>query len=168
MARLLRRPTLSATGTGIGAGAAMLAVLCADAVSRGESAYTPFSLSASVVLGEAAAHSEEPLTILVGLVVGTLASVLYGFFFSQLSRALPEPPGRGWGRQLLVGAAFGAAMYVVAFQVVARIAFPWLLSAEPLTWFFAHAVVYGPLLAVMYEVGLRRERDRIGFLDFYG
>lgn len=160
--QLVERKPLGATGVGIGAGAALLAVMCLHSAARGESAFTPFSLTASLVLGEAASHSDAPSTLLVGILIGTMAAMVDGFVFARLMFQLPESVSRAWAPRLLVGMAFGAIVYLFAFQVVGRLAFPWMLHADQPGWFAGHALVFGPLLAVMHHVALVRERERLG------
>jgi hypothetical protein len=160
-AQRVERKPVGAAGVGIGAGAALLAVMCLDAGVRGESAYTPFSLTASLVLGESASHSDAPATLLVGLIIGTAAATFNGFVFAQLLFRFPDLGSRGWVTRLVTGMLFGTAVYVFAFQVIGRLAFPWVLHADQPAWLAGHALFFGPLLAVMHHVALVRERERL-------
>lgn len=155
------QPPVSAVGVSIGAGAALLAVMCLDAGLRGDSPFLPFRLTASLVLGESAVESTESSTVLLGMVIGTGTAMVDGLLFTRLMFRLPDAISRSWSRRILVGMAFGAAVYVVAFQLVGRFAFPWVLRADQPGWLVGHALVFGPLLAVMHLVAVLREDERL-------
>ncbi|MCU0696263.1 MAG: hypothetical protein MUC96_07030 [Myxococcaceae bacterium] len=153
---------LSATGVGIGAGAVMLAALAFASIARGDGAAVPLHFMASVVLGASALTTSALESLLVGSLVNIAISALDGWLYANVIARLPASLTSSWPRVVGAGLAFGAALYVVSLQLVARVALPWMLEAHQLDWFVGNTFVFGPVLAVMYELGVRRERARVG------
>lgn len=154
-------PTLDATGMGIGAGAVMLAALAFASLAHGDAASLPLHFTASLVLGSAAITSTAFWLLFAGSLVNIGISALYGRLYARAVSWLPPSVSASWFGTVATGLLFGAFTYVLGMQLVSRAIFPWMLEANQLSWFAAHAFVFGPVLAVMYEIGQRRERARL-------
>lgn len=154
-------PTLDATGMGIGAGAVMLAALAFASLAHGDAASLPLHYTASLMLGSSAITSTAFWFLFAGSLVNIGISALYGRLYSRVVSFVPPTVGESWAGTVATGLLFGAFTYVLGIQLVSRALFPWMLEANQLSWFAAHAFVFGPVLAVMYEVGQRRERARL-------
>ncbi|MGQ0650755.1 MAG: hypothetical protein ACT4P4_00585, partial [Betaproteobacteria bacterium] len=88
--------------------------------------------------------------VAVAMMVHTALSIAYGLFGGWLLHRFD------WGTALLIGSAFGLAIYLVNFYVVAPVMFPWFEMARNATSTFAH-VVFGGALGLAY-VWLRRPK----------
>lgn len=63
-----------------------------------------------------------------------------------------------WLGALLVGAAFGLAIYVFNYYVIAPVVFPWFVDARTPTSALIH-LVFGAVIGAAY-VGLRKPRRK--------
>lgn len=61
-----------------------------------------------------------------------------------------------WVGGVMIGAAFGLAIYLVNFYLIAPVAFPWFTMAQNWVSAFSH-IVFGALIGLCY-VGLRKPK----------
>ncbi len=116
----------------------------------------PVRMFASVVLGETAlmqtpAATAIPIGVIVHLALSAMFGVIYGLASSRLSTATET----SYGRQAAIGLGFGAMLWLVDFQIIGRIAFPWFLNAPQFLQMAMHAMFFGLPLGLMYAAGER-------------
>lgn len=140
----------------------MLAALAFASIASGDGATVPLHFTASVVLGPSTLTTSALDYLFIGSLVNIAISALGGWLYASVVARLPASLTDTWPRIIVMGLLFGAALYLVNLQLVARVALPWMLEAHQLDWFAANTFVFGPVLAVMYEIGVRRERARVG------
>jgi hypothetical protein len=144
------RRSLRGAVAGLLAGAAFIAVTMWFASSMGDPAQGPLKMISTIVLGQGALESGTA-SAGVGLVVHAVLSVAFGIAFGLIAPLL-----RTNGTAALVGAVYGALLYVVNFLVVAPIAFPVFAMANQPFELVVH-IVFGVLLAFgFYHSGVRR------------
>ena len=154
-------PTLAATGIGIGAGAVFSWVVMMESVLRHEPSLITFGLFASPVLGQrVVSDATTPSVLLVGALVNIVLSAVFGALYERLVALQPNRSHR-WERVASWGALYGLVLYLVNFQLISRLIFSWVLEQAQWPYFIAHVFVFGPVLAVMYEVAQRREQARL-------
>lgn len=144
-------------GLGIAAGVIFAVVEVAASVMMGNPALTPFRMFSSVVLGRAGLEGVGPGT---ALVVGSLAhlalSAIYGSIYALIMSRASSRTRVSRGSQAGLGALFGLALWLVNFQVIARIAYPWFLGAPQFAQAILHALAFGLPLGLMYAGAERR------------
>jgi hypothetical protein len=120
---------------------------------------TPLRLFASVVLGRMAM---ETLPIgyaaVVGIVVHLILSALFGLLFVFIDVRLRDDVQRLWTGQAVVGAGFGALLWFINLQVIARVLYPWFLEGVEAQFlqFMMHALFFGLPLGLLYARTERR------------
>lgn len=85
----------------------------------------------------------------IGLLIHFTVSIVYGRFVDVVVRDAPPL------RATLLGAAVGAVMYLLAFHVVAPIAFPW-FSGSPQFITLGDHMVFGAVAGIVYWALRRR------------
>lgn len=135
------------------------------AVVMGNPPLMPLRMFASVVLGqEALMGTSLGTAVVVGLIAHFAISALYGFIYGLVNARFTKGSDRAsYGSQIFIGLLFGLGVWLVNFQIVARLAYPWFLGTPQLMQALMHAVFYGLPLAVMYAAGERRAHEH-----FYG
>lgn len=122
----------------------------------GERPWAPPPIIAAMLLAQGVLPGyDSPPSFDVGIMVTALAihfvlSVVYGLIVAWLVHRFD------WGGGLLIGAAFGLAIYIINAYVIAPIAFAWFTLAQNWISAFAH-IVFGLIAAVAY-IGLRKPR----------
>lgn len=140
----------SALAYGVVAGIFMAVVEMIVAAAQGVSLLLPFRLFASILMGEAAlAETPASSTVIVGLFTHVVLSGLFGVIYAALSRSLSPASRVSWGVQAGIGLAFGLALWLVNFQIIARAAYPWFLDANQVVQAIVHAACYGLPLALL-------------------
>lgn len=141
---------------GLLAGVAEQLALALATASQGLSPWAASRMTAAIVLGPgvlAPPDAFSPGILLVAAAVHLALSTAYGVLVAALV-------GRsGWIEGLLTGAAFGLALWIANYFVIAPALFPWLapVRGQPLTP--ALHVFFGAAAAAAY-LGLRRSVDR--------
>lgn len=92
----------------------------------------------------------DTTVMMVAMVVHFALSIVYGLAGAWLVHRFD------WTGALMIGAAFGLAIYVVNFYFIAPAAFPWFTMARNGVSVFAH-VMFGAVLGLAY-VWLRNRR----------
>ncbi len=126
-------------GVGAGALACAVAVLASPVGER----LLPIRLVAAAFLGHEALDPGSPVPVLLGLVLGALASVILALVFASIL-----PRGLGAAGSAAAGLAFGAAAWGVTWWVVVRIVDPVLFAAVSPEHALLFDVLYGALLGL--------------------
>jgi uncharacterized membrane protein YagU involved in acid resistance len=135
---------------GLIAGAVFIAITMWFATSMGDPARGPLMMISTIVLGEEAMSNGEA-DAAVGLAVHAVLSAAFGIVFGVIAPML-----RTNGTAALVGTAYGVALYLVNFLVVAPIAYPVFKMANQPFELVVHAL-FGTLLGfAFYRSGVRR------------
>jgi hypothetical protein len=157
MAQKTTRSVKEGIGFGLVAGVIFALVEIAASTMMGSPALAPLRMFASVVLGESAMETATPGTaILVGSIAHLVLSGLYGLVYGLVNAMFSTKADTGWARQAVFGLLFGAAIWLVNFQLFARILYPWFLDAPQLAQLLLHSVAFGLPLALMYAGAERR------------
>lgn len=118
--------------------------------SIGMPARTPLLMISTIVLGDNA-MADGDASSPVGLVVHMVLSMGFGAAFALAARRL-----RTNGAVALAGLAYGGLLYVVNFQILARVAFETFRMANQPFELIVH-LVFGALLALaFFSSGVRR------------
>lgn len=109
----------------------------------GAAFFMPLRMIGAIVLGAAALEPTYSLWAagLAGLIVHVVLAVIYGGIFATLFGGL-----RSAVADIATGAAYGLALWLVNFYVIAPIAFPWFTEANPVVQFIAHTFFFGAVL----------------------
>ncbi len=151
---LVKRLLRGAIG-GFVAGLAFIAVTMWFSDSLGNPADAPLKLISTMVLGKEALMNGDANAGL-GFVVHGVLSILFGMVF-----ALITPLFRNNGTVALAGGLFGGALYLVNFQIIARLAFERFLDGPNQPFELVVHVVFGHLLAVAFYSSGPRASERI-------
>ncbi len=143
-------------GYGLIAGAIFAVVWMLGSVAMGQPALTPFRLSAGVFFGAGALEFGTWGAFLGGALVGLVVSAIFGAIYGLINARLPLESHVNMGTQTVLGLVFGAAVWVLMFQIIARAAWPWLLEPNQLGMFILHAVFFGLPLGLMFAAAERR------------
>lgn len=123
----------------------------------GNPAITPFRLFASVLVGsEALTEMEAGNALLLGSVVHLVLSAAFGLVYGLIGASLTRRAQVWFGAQAGLGIAFGLALWLINFQLIARAAYPWFLETPQLMQALIHALFYGLPLGLMYAASERR------------
>ncbi len=124
---------------------------------KGESPWGPPRMMAAMLMGKDVLPPPATFDMgimMVAMMIHLALSVVLGLVGAWIVHRFDM------GIALAVGAAFGWAVYIVNFLVVAPIMFPWFGMARGAISIFAH-VMFGAVLAAAY-IGLRRRHQRTG------
>jgi uncharacterized membrane protein YagU involved in acid resistance len=122
----------------------------------GESPWAPPHMIAAMVLGQGVLPTPENpptfnlLIMMTAMIIHFVLSIVYGLIGAWLVHRFD------WGGGLAIGAAFGLAIYIVNFYMIAPVAFPWFTMAQNWISVFAH-VAFGLVLGAVY-IALRKPR----------
>lgn len=135
---------------GLLAGIVFAGVQVVVAVAMGMSPWAPLRMAASVVLGETALDASVSEVLRVGPVVHLGLSAAFGVLYGITSSLSSEDIQQNPWVQAITGLVFGAALYVIDFQLIARVVYPWLLDAPQLAQLAMHAFGFGLPLGLLY------------------
>jgi uncharacterized membrane protein YagU involved in acid resistance len=140
---------------GLIAGVVELIVLIGLAAGQGVSLWVPVHMTAAIVLGQGVltpADAFDPKVTAVALVLHFGLSLIYGVVIALLIRSLERMPA------LAVGVAFGIAVWLVNYFVLAPSFFPWLTASRGAVQTpFVHAI-FGVAAVGAYLAIAARER----------
>lgn len=125
-------------------------------IFMGQSPWGPPHMIAAMALGKdvlppPGTWAPFDITIMmVAMMIHFPMAIAYGLIVAWVVRRLD------WTGAFMVGAAFGLAIYVVNFYLVAPVAFPWFEMARNWVSIFAH-VMFGAVAGLAY-VWLRKPR----------
>jgi uncharacterized membrane protein YagU involved in acid resistance len=118
-------------------------MIASAAMMGGEAFFMPLRMIGAIALGSAALEPTYSLWTagLTGVVVHIVLAVIYGAAFALIFGGL-----RSAAADIGVGAAYGLALWLFNFYVIAPMAFPWFLDASPVVQFLAHTFFFGAVL----------------------
>jgi hypothetical protein len=154
-----RRSVKEGIGFGIIAGLFFALMEILGAAMMGNPPLMPLRMFASVVLGS---HALDPaLTSLggafaAGIVVHLVLSALFGLVYGLASSRLRSERQTSWGVQAAAGFGFGAAVWLLNCQIIARALYPWFLEAPQLLQLVMHALFFGLPLGLLYAASERK------------
>jgi hypothetical protein len=125
-------------------------------IFMGESPWAPPHMIAAMALGPGVLPGpDNPPGFAMGIMATAMVihfalSVVYGLAGAWLVHRFD------WTGALLIGAAFGLAIYLVNFYMIAPLAFPWFTMAQNWVSAFAH-IAFGVALGGAY-VALRKPK----------
>jgi len=148
---------------GVMAGALFLLAQVFAAMFVGESPWAPIQPFSSVVLGESAVGVRtSPQSVVVGFIVHFALSALYGAIYCAANARRSSKIRTGYVRQSALGLLYGAALWLINLELIARFFYPWLLESSQLIQLGLHAVTFGLPLALFYAGAQRREQPSAG------
>ncbi|MGC4120288.1 MAG: hypothetical protein QM765_38045 [Myxococcales bacterium] len=157
------KKTLAKDGlvSGLLVGALFAAAEMVGSQILGASPVSPWRAFASTALGQRALEQVPLATALpVGVVAHFVLSALYGVAYAFANRRLCANETRSsFSREAGLGLFFGLALYVVNFQVFARLIYPWFLGANQVAQLIYHVFFFGLPLALLITV---LERKALG------
>lgn len=125
-------------------------------LALGDSPWGPPHMIAAIALGKdvlppPGTWAPFDMKIMVtAMMIHLPLSIVLGMMGGILFRGVASP------RAMMIGAAFGAAIYVVSFYLIAPIAFPWFVMARNWVGLISH-VMFGLVLGAVYAA--LRERN---------
>ena len=158
MIKQTKRGVMEGVGFGLIAGVIFAAVEIIAAAILGNQPMMPVRLFASVLLGPSALQS-APLdtAVVVGYGMHLTLSAFYGLVYGVANALLLSPTTeRSLGRQAELGLFYGLAIWLVNYQLIARMFYPWFLEPPQFLHMAMHALCFGLPLALMYAGGERQ------------
>jgi hypothetical protein len=157
MSESTRRGAKEGIGFGLIAGMIFAVMEVVGAAMMGQPPLMPIRMFASTVLGQAALMETATGTVLiVGLAAHFALSAIYGLIYGLINAKFSAPTETSYGRQAGLGLLFGAMLWLVNFQVIARVLYPWFLDAPQFLQMAMHAMFFGLPLGLMYAEAERR------------
>lgn len=157
MADATKRGAKEGLSFGLIAGIIFAMMEIAGAAMMGNPPLMPLRMFASVVLGGSAMQTASLGSVVV---VGTIAhlalSAVFGLIYGLVNARFSPKTETSWGRQAGLGLLFGAMIWLVNFQIIARILYPWFLMTPQFLQMAMHAMFFGLPLALMYAAAERR------------
>lgn len=122
-----------------------------------EALFMPLRMIGAIALGPAALEPTYSLWTagFAGVLVHVILAVIYGGLFAVIFGGL-----RSAAADVGVGAAYGVALWLVNFYIIAPMAFPWFLEANPVVQFIAHTFFFGAVLG-WYLWSARRRAEAV-------
>jgi uncharacterized membrane protein YagU involved in acid resistance len=157
MSQSATRGVREGLGFGIVAGIIFAAMEMAGAAMMGNSAFMPLRSFASIVLGRSAMDTTSlGSVLLVGIIVHLALSAGFGLVYGLVNAMFSQKTETSWGRQVGPGLLFGAMIWLINFQMIARLAYPWFLAMPQFLQMLMHGMFFGLPLALMYAAAERR------------
>ena len=124
---------------------AMFEMIVTASMMGPDAFFMPLRMIGAIALGKAALEPAYSLWSagLAGVVVHMVLAVVFGAIFALLFGGL-----RSASAIVGVGAAYGFAMWLFNFYVIAPSAFPWFLEADTIVQFVAHTFFFGATLGL--------------------
>lgn len=140
---------------GIAAGIvfAMFEMVASAAVMGMNAFFMPLRMIGAILLGPGALDPSYSIWTAgaAGVMVHMTLSVMYGVLFAVILGGLRSAT---W--DIVLGGAYGLALWIINFYVIAPRAFPWFLEANPVVQFLGHTIFFGAVLG--WFVWRSRER----------
>jgi hypothetical protein len=151
-----KRSFYEGVGYGIVAGVIFAAMEIVAAVAMGMPAAMPMRMFASVVWGGTAMSTASFGTVIfVGGIAHLALSAISGGIYGLGDALFSAHTRKSYGSQIVFGLLFGAAVWFVNFQIIARLAYPWFLDAPQGLQLAMHSLFFGLPLGVMYAAAER-------------
>ena len=137
-------------GTGITAGIIFGIVEMAASAAAGSSPILPARMAASVVLGSSALETVSSGTALVvGTIVHLVLSAAFGAVYALIVSRMSRETRVSTGREAVGGVVYGTLLWLVNFQVIAALLYPWFLEPPQFPQMAMHALFYGLPLGIL-------------------
>ncbi len=156
MASENRRSVGAGITAGLIAGAIFAMMEIVGAAMMGNPALMPVRMFASVVLGQSAMEGPLGTALVVGTIAHLVLSAVFGVVYGLFSARLSEATKTSFGRQAGIGVLFGLVVWLVNFQIIARVLYPWFLGAPQFLQAMMHGLFFGLPLALIYAASERR------------
>jgi hypothetical protein len=145
--------------SGIAAGIvfAVFEMIASAAMMGAGAFFMPLRMIGAILVGPGALDASYSIWAAgaAGLTVHLVLSIVYGVIFAMILGGLRSAT---W--DVLLGAAFGFALWLINFYLIAPMAFPWFLDANPAIQFIAHTVFFGAVLGwFMWQLRERATTD---------
>jgi hypothetical protein len=107
--------------------------------------FMPLRMIGAMILGQQALDPSYSLLAAgaAGVITHVVLSIVYGAAFGGVMGAAPV---RADGTLIAIACAYGLALWLFNFYVVAPAAFPWFLQSTPLVQFIGHTFFFGSVL----------------------
>jgi hypothetical protein len=152
-----RRGIKEGIGFGLIAGLIFGVIEIIAAVLMGDPPLMPVRMFASTVLGEQALEQTPAATAIpLGLLAHFVLSAMFGLIYGAINARFSTATETSYGRQVALGLMFGAVLWLVNFQIIARLIYPWFLMTPQFLQMAMHAMFFGLPVALMYARAERR------------
>lgn len=142
---------------GLVAGAVFAAAEVLAAALSGAPATLPLRLFASISMGpEALGIVPASVAAIVGTLTHLALSALFGVLYAALILPMPYRARARLAVQAGSGALFGIALWLLNFQLLARLFYPWFLATSQTSQALLHALAFGIPLGVAFAAIERR------------
>ncbi len=150
-------------GLGVVAGVIFAVMEIAGAALMGDPPLMPLRMFASIVLGqEALMGTSAGVAFVVGLIIHLILSASFGLIYGAIAARLDPDTQASYGKQAGLGLVFGAALWLVNFQIIARVIYPWFLGAPQMVQLVMHALFFGLPLGLMFAAAAHRAGEPMG------
>ncbi|HLL83283.1 MAG TPA: hypothetical protein VK420_11550 [Longimicrobium sp.] len=120
------------------------------------SAWLPWRLAASLLLGSGAVSAPASASIvLAGLFVHLMLSAFFGALWAVAARLLWPAMRDNLGSHAALAALYGAGVWLLNVQLIARGMFPWINSYDSPAQVLLHAFAYGLPLGLYVATRVR-------------
>jgi hypothetical protein len=141
---------------GLVAGALLALASMLVSAAFGDSMARPWALFASILLGQGAITAPFTLgTFIVGFVVHFVLSALFGLIWGAIAKSVSRGIRDEWGAHGIAATIYGLLLWLVNFQVIARVVYPWFLGTNQLAQILLHALAFGLPLGLYLTARLR-------------
>lgn len=161
MAQENRRSVGEGITAGIIAGIVFAMMEIAAAALMGNPPLMPVRMFASVVMGQGAMQGSLGTALVVGTIAHLALSAVFGIVYGLFAARASEATRTSFGRQAGLGILFGLAVWLVNFQIVARVLYPWFLGAPQFLQAMMHGLFFGLPLALLYAGAERRAHVQV-------
>jgi hypothetical protein len=151
-----RRSLREGIAAGLVAGMIFAVMEIAGAAMMGNPPLMPIRMFASVLLGKSALEGALGVAIVVGIIAHMVLSGAFGVVYGLVAGRLDPKTQTSFGRQSLLGMMFGLVVWLVNFQIIARVLYPWFLETPQVLQAMMHALFFGLPLALVYTASERK------------
>jgi len=156
MSDSIKRGIKEGIGFGLIAGMIFGVMEVVGAAVMGNPPFMPVRMFASIVLGKQALMQTPAATALgIGIIVHFVLAAIFGVVYRAINATFSTRTETSYGRQTGLGLLFGAMLWIVNFQIIGRLAYPWFLSTPQFLQMMMHAVFFGLPIGLMYAAGER-------------
>lgn len=116
----------------------------------------PIRMFASTVVGQQALMEIPAATAIpIGLIAHFALSAVFGAIYGAINARLSIESKTSYDRQAAIGLVFGAMLWLVNFQIIARLLYTWFLTTPQFLQMAMHAMFFGLPLGLMYAAAER-------------
>lgn len=129
---------------GLLAGAVMAVAETAVAALALGDAMLPWRMFASIILGRSALEGAAgPATVVIGAVIHFALSVAFAVIWAAAVRVVPPDIRHSYAAHTAAAMIYSLLLWILNFQIIARVAYPWLVGHFEVAQLVIHAVAYG-------------------------